>query len=212
MASIQTKLYDQTGKELGMIDLSDDVFGVNISQTLIHQVVVAQHANAREVIAHTKGRADVRGGGRKPWKQKGTGRARHGSIRSPLWIGGGVTFGPTKERNFSQRINKKMKQAALKMVLSDMVKDDRLVAVDKIVVPKGKTQEMQKIIKKLPWSGKRVLVSFEQNDQELIRAVQNIPNIMICAPDSLNVVDVLKADAIIITQGGIKKIEKIFTT
>lgn len=211
MASLQTKLYDQNGKELGMIDVSDAVFGVEVSPALIHQVVVAQSANAREVIAHAKGRADVRGGGRKPWKQKGTGRARHGSIRSPLWIGGGVTFGPTKERNFSQKINKKMKQAALKMALSDILKDDRLVAVDKIVLTKGKTQEMQKIIKQLPWSGKRVLVSFEKNDPELIRAVQNIPHIAICAPDSLNVVDILKADALIITQAGIQTIEKILT-
>src|SRR3989338_6359607 len=150
MADIQTKLYDQTGKEIGIVDLPDAIFCVPISEALVHQVVVAQHANARTVVAHTKGRAEVRGGGRKPWKQKGKGRARHGSSRSPIWIGGGVTFGPTNERNFSQRINKKMKQAALKMALSDKAKEDRLIVVDKIVLKSPKTKEMVRILKQLP--------------------------------------------------------------
>ncbi|MCK4554466.1 50S ribosomal protein L4, partial [Candidatus Parcubacteria bacterium] len=117
--SISVKIYNQKAEAVGDIKLSDKVFGVKANEPLVHQAMVAQMSNERQVLAHTKDRSEVRGGGRKPWKQKGTGRARAGSIRSPIWKGGGVTFGPRKDRNFSKNINKKMKQNAMLMVLSD---------------------------------------------------------------------------------------------
>jgi large subunit ribosomal protein L4 len=120
--------------------LPKEIFDVEINPDLIHQVVVAQTANRRRVIAHTKGRGEVRGGGKKPWRQKGTGRARHGSIRSPLWKGGGVTFGPTKERTFKKEINKKMKRKALFMVLTAKAKNNLLLVLDKIILEQPKTK------------------------------------------------------------------------
>jgi len=125
-------VYNQQGEKVGQVDLPAELFGVPLNRDLVHQVVVTQMANSRQVLAHTKDRSEVRGGGAKPWRQKGTGRARHGSIRSPIWVGGGVAFGPTKERVFAKKINKKMKRQALFMVLSSKVKDKEIVLLDKI--------------------------------------------------------------------------------
>ena len=122
--SLKIKVYTQDGKETKELALNPAVFGVAVKESVVHQVMVAQMANSRVAIAHTKTRAEVRGGGRKPWKQKGTGRARHGSTRSPIWVGGGVTFGPRSDRNFSQKVNKKMKTKALFMCLSDKVNNN----------------------------------------------------------------------------------------
>lgn len=199
MASLNAKIYDQTGKEIGTFDLPEDIFAVEIETSLIHQVVIAQQANARVAIAHTKGRSEVRGGGRKPWRQKGTGRARHGSIRSPLWAGGGVTFGPTKFRSFGKKINKKMKQKALKMVLSDFAKEEKIVLVDDVTIS-GKTREMVEVLKALPWEGKRVIMSFSSNDPARIRACKNLQKVHLVEPTSMNIVDLLKTDTLIMTK------------
>ena len=142
-------IYNQKAEKTGDIEVSDKVFGVKMSEALIHQAVVAQMANERQVIAHTKGRAEVRGGGKKPWKQKGTGSARAGSSRSPIWIGGGVTFGPTKERNFSKKINKKMKQKALLMAISDRVKNGEIIVLDNLNTKEFKTKVMDTILKNI---------------------------------------------------------------
>ena len=137
----EVKVYNQAGQEIGKEKLNPKIFGVKVKTDLVHQVMVSMQANSRRVLAHTKGRAEVRGGGRKPWKQKGTGRARHGSNRSPLWIGGGITFGPTRFRNFVQKINKKMKRKALYMSLSDKVATQHLIVFDDISFEKPSTKK-----------------------------------------------------------------------
>lgn len=142
-------IYNQKGEKTGDVKLSEKIFGMEVNEALVHQAVVTQMGKERQVLAHTKGRADVRGGGKKPWKQKGTGRARAGSSRSPIWIGGGVTFGPLKTRNFSKKINKKMKQNAIFMVLSDRVTDNRLIALDEFKTDEFKTKNVIAIIEKL---------------------------------------------------------------
>ena len=144
--SIKIQVYNQNAEPVGEMQLSSKVFGVPVSQALVHQAVVTQMANERKVIAHTKDRSEVRGGGRKPWKQKGTGRARHGSSRSPIWIGGGVTFGPRNERNFKMRLNKKMKQQAMLMALSDKAATGNLLALDKLEMAEFKTKIFNKIM------------------------------------------------------------------
>ena len=135
-------LYNQEGKEVGKIDLPEKTFGVRWNADLVHQVVTAQQANARTPIAHAKGRGEVAGGGKKPWKQKGTGRARHGSIRSPLWRHGGKAHGPTKEKVYTQKINQKMRQKALSTVLSKKLSDGELIFVDKLTLPEIKTTKI----------------------------------------------------------------------
>ena len=148
-AKIKYDIYSVNGEKIKQIDLNPAIFGVAVSPALVHQSVVAQLANARRVLAHTKDRSAVRGGGRKPWRQKGTGRARHGSTRSPIWIGGGVTFGPTKERNYNKKINKKMKRQALFMALSDRIQNKRLVIIDKFSFAKPKTKSVINLIQAL---------------------------------------------------------------
>lgn len=139
-------VYNLQAEKIKKVDLNPAIFGVPAVAGLLHQAVVAQTANARKVLAHTKGRGDVRGGGRKPWRQKGTGRARHGSSRSPIWVGGGVTFGPSKDRNFSQKINKKMRRKALFMALSDRAADKSLALVDKLEFTSAKTKEFANVL------------------------------------------------------------------
>ncbi len=148
--------YTQNGKESGKAELPSEIFDVKMNSDLVHQVVLAQMSNQRQVIAHTKDKSEVRGGGRKPWKQKGTGRARHGSIRSPIWKGGGVTFGPTKDRNFKKKINKKMRRKALFMVLSSKVQDKEMIVLDKLKIEKPKTKEIAMVIENLKLKMKKV--------------------------------------------------------
>jgi large subunit ribosomal protein L4 len=143
---IKTNIYNQKAEVVGEMNLADKVFGVAINSDLVHQAVVTQMANNRQVLAHTKDRSEVRGGGRKPWRQKGTGRARAGSNRSPIWTGGGVTFGPRKDRNFSKKINKKMRKKAIFMVLSDKVANGNFLVLDKLEMDGYKTKVFNKII------------------------------------------------------------------
>lgn len=193
---MDVKLYNQEGEEIGKVVLPVSIFGVAMDRDLVHQAVVAQQANARKVIAHTKDRSEVSGGGRKPWRQKGTGRARHGSIRSPIWRAGGITFGPTKERVFSKKINKKMKRKALFMALSSKVKDKETILLDKLDLSEPKTKQMAQIIEGL---GKKLKVDFNKGtlivlskvDQNISRASRNIPKIKVVRADSLNVLDIL---------------------
>src|SRR5680860_164229 len=139
--SLKIKVYNQVAEPVKDLELSANIFGVDASQELLHQAMVAQMANSSQVLAHTKDRSEVSGGGKKPWKQKGTGRARAGSSRSPIWIGGGVTFGPTKDRNFSKKMNKKMRQKAVMMALSDKVAQSSLVVIDTLKMKEFKTKQ-----------------------------------------------------------------------
>ena len=147
--SVKLNIYNQNGEAKSEVKLSKDIFDVEMNPDLVHQVAVAQMGNERQVLAHTKGRAEVRGGGKKPWKQKGTGRARAGSSRSPIWIGGGVTFGPTKDRNFSKKINKKMRRKAMFMVLTEKVTSKNLVILEKLEITEFKTKVFDTIFKNL---------------------------------------------------------------
>jgi large subunit ribosomal protein L4 len=208
------KVYNQEGKEVEKLELPDEVFGLKVSNDLVHQAVVVQTANAREVLAHTKDRSEVRGGGKKPWRQKGTGRARHGSNRSPIWRGGGVTFGPTNERNFSLKINKKMKKRALLMVLSGKAKSDQLVVLDDLKINDAKAKEMVKVIKNLEGMKKDIrrgaLVALAEKNENIIKAARNISKVETISINSLNVVDVLKMKYLVMTKDGINRVKEIF--
>ncbi|MEK9130010.1 MAG: 50S ribosomal protein L4 [Patescibacteria group bacterium] len=217
-------VYNQEGNKIEEQELNPAIFNVEAKSEVIHQIVVAQMANARQVLAHTKTRGQVRGGGRKPWKQKGTGRARAGTTRSPLWKGGGIVFGPTKERNFSQKVNKKMKKKALFMVLSDKVANNAMTVLDKIELKEGKTKVFLKTLKDLnklfqlssekqvenKKENKSILVVVEKKNEYLVRAIKNVPKILTIRADCLNVVDLLKYKYLLITKEGIKKIEKTY--
>lgn len=204
------KCYDQNGKEISQTRLLSEIFDVKINPDLIHQVVVSQMANRRRVIAHTKGRGEVRGGGRKPWRQKGTGRARHGSIRSPLWKGGGVTFGPTKEKVFKKKIPKKMKRLALLMTLSAKAKNNFLILLDKLNIEKIKTKLMTEILKKLPCKNESVLVALPKLDKNLILSTRNIPEVETIQVKDLNALDLLSFKYLLMPKESIKVIKETF--
>jgi len=167
-------------------------------------------ANRRKVIAHTKTRAEVRGGGRKPWRQKGTGRARVGSIRSPLWRGGGVVFGPRKEKIFKKGIPKKMKKLALFMVLSEKAKNNLLIILDKVKIEKPKTKEMTEILKKLPCKTESSLIALPELNKNLILAARNIPDVETTQAKDLNALDLLSFKYLVIPKEAIKVIKETF--
>jgi len=214
--SIKIKVYNQKAEAAGEMELSAKVFGRKISEALIHQAVVTQMANERKVIAHTKDRGEVRGGGRKPWAQKGTGRARHGSSRSPIWIGGGVTFGPRNDRNFKMRINKKMKRNAILMVLSDKVANDNLAVLEKLEMAEFKTKIFKGIIenlenkKAIKSDGKKrsLLIMVDQGDEKLKNSARNLPGIELLNLDNINIVDILKHKTLVMTKAAILKTEE----
>lgn len=205
----KVKVYNLEGKKEEELDLPEEIFAVELQDDLVHQAVVAQLANSRQVLANTKNRGEVRGGGRKPWKQKGTGRARHGSIRSPLWKGGGVTFGPTTNRNYSKKINKKMKTKALFMVLSSKLKNGDLVVVKDLKLKKGSTKIMRDILNNLQVKGKTIIALAKKNDN-VIKSTNNIPKVSTIASNSLNVVDLLKNKTLITDVKGIEKIQETY--
>lgn len=207
----KVKVYNSQGQLVSETELDAKVFGVEVKPTLVQLVVEAQEANSRKVIAHAKGRSEVRGGGKKPWKQKGTGRARHGSIRSPLWRGGGVTFGPTKERNFSKSINQKVKEKALRMVLSDKAKYEHIILLDELAIVEPKTKRVAEIINKLPLKGKSTMIVLDKKDEKIIRACGNLPKVVTVSPVSLSVVDLLKNEYLLTTVKGAAKIAKFYS-
>lgn len=208
---VKVKVYNLEGKEVEELKLDSSIFDVEIKPALVHQVVEVQRANARQKLAHAKTRSEVRGGGKKPWRQKGTGRARHGSIRSPLWIGGGATFGPSKEREFSKKINKKMKRKALFMTLTDKIKEKQLVVTDKLELAEIKTKELAKVLKKLPTKdAKSVLLVLSKKDDVIKKSTSNLPKTDVILADSLNVIDVLKYEYLLSDKAGIKKITETF--
>ncbi|MEA2064772.1 MAG: 50S ribosomal protein L4 [Patescibacteria group bacterium] len=227
--SIQVKLYNQKIDEIGKQELNPVIFGVKAKSELIKQAVVAQQANSRQVLAHAKDRSEVRGGGKKPWRQKGTGRARAGSSRSPIWIGGGVTFGPTKERNFSVKINKKMKKKALFMCLSNKAENEKMILFDKIELEKIQTKKIVEMLSrvdakiinsKIEKSDKKknrskkkknsILLILNDKSENIIKSARNIPNVKTIKSDCLNVVEVLKYKYLLTTVEAVKEIEEAY--
>ncbi len=200
-------VFDKQNNKVDTVKLPDKIFNVKWNPDLVHQALVAQLANRREPWAHAKGRAEVRGGGRKPWRQKGTGRARHGSIRSPLWKGGGVTFGPTKEKKFTKKINKKMKQLAIFSIFSKKMKDNELKVIDKFDVAPNKTKEWYKTLKNLvDLRSKTLLIPSLANN--IHKSIANIKNVDAINPYSLNAYDLLKNKNIILEKEAIREIEE----
>ena len=207
-------LYNQKGEVTGSVTLPKEIFDVKFNADLVHQISVSLSANKRQISAHAKTRGEVSGGGKKPWRQKGTGRSRHGSIRSPLWKGGGVTHGPRKDRIFEVEIPKKMRRKALFMVLSQKVKDNQLLVLDKIELeaPKGypKTKEMAKSLAKLPCSNQATLIAMPNYDKKIFLASRNIKKTFIDDARNLNVLDLLNTKYLLLTKESIKTIENTF--
>jgi large subunit ribosomal protein L4 len=207
---MKIKVYNLSGNETGEISLKEKVFGVKIKPEVVHEVFVAQMNNAREPWAHTKTKGDVRGGGKKPWKQKGTGRARHGSIRSPIWTGGGVTFGPLSVRNYKNKINKKTRQAATRMCLTDKAQGGAIFAVEDFNFSDLKTKSFAEFIKKLPISFKTFLVlTGDAENKNIYRITRNLKKIETSRAVDASVVSLLRYQAIIISKIGIEEIEKV---
>lgn len=212
---MKVPVYNQEGKVVGDAALPKDIFDVKKNSDLVHQVAVSQMANKRQISAHTKNRADVRGGGKKPWRQKGTGRARHGSIRSPLWKGGGVTFGPRNDKVYKRDIPKKMRRKALYMVLSEKARNNQLVILDKIEpfgVTQGelKTKEVAKILLKLPCKEQSTLVVLPSYDKKLFLATRNIKKTGIDEARNLNVLQLLNYKYLLMPKESIKVIKETF--
>lgn len=196
-------LYNFEGKAVGEISLDASIFEVAADMAVVHEAVIAQQANSREVIAHTKGRGEVAGSGKKPWKQKGTGRARHGSRRSPIWVGGGITFGPTNQRNFTVKMNKKARRKALAMVLSDKVASNQFLAVETLATTEGKTKTLTAFLKNLPASNVSTLVVLEPANKLAARAARNLQKVATIPANSLNVVDLLSHERVIASRDAI---------
>jgi len=208
-------LYNQQGKEVDKLELPAEVFGLKINSDLIAQTLSTQLANVRQSLAHTKDRSDVRGGGKKPWRQKGTGRSRHGSIRSPLWSGGGVTFGPRNEKNFSKKINKKMKRQALLMVLSGKFNDEEIIFLDELKLKEPKTSQAAQVVEKLEKASKKelnrgALIILPKKDDNILRATKNLKKVSVIGAASLNVIDLLEKRYLLIPKESITVIQQTF--
>ena len=191
------KVFNMSGSEVGSIELNDSIFAVEVNTHVMHQAVVQYLANKRQGTQSALTRAEVRGGGRKPWRQKGTGRARQGSTRSPQWTGGGVVFAP-KPRDYSFKLNKKVKRLALKSALTTKVNDGKFVVVDEINLPEMKTKEMVKVLNNLNVNEKAVV------------AARNIPTVKTASVSTINVYDILKYDSVVVTKAAVEKIEEVY--
>ena len=202
--------HNQEGKKIGQIELPKEIFEIKLNTDLVHQVVLAQTANQRQGSAKAKTRAEVRGGGRKPWRQKGTGRARVGSIRSPIWRGGGVTFGPIAEKVFKKRIPKKMRRKALFMVLSVKAKENLLLVLDKLEIEKPKTKAMAKVLNKLFLKKGSGLIVLPEINKSVILSVKNIPKTGTIQAKDLNVLDLLSYKYLVMPKEAIKIIKETF--
>ena len=205
---MKLRLRDSQGRSLGHIDVLDDLFDAPSRPALVHQVVVGQQANARQGTVGTKTRAQVSGGGRKPWRQKGTGRARVGSIRSPIWRGGGVIFGPG-QRSYAKRTPKRMRRAALKSVLSAKARDGELVVVDDIRLPEPRTRHMVEVLGAIG-VGDSVLLVADGADRSVLRCARNIPNLRMMPSYQLNAADLLRVRGVVMTLSALREAERIW--
>ncbi len=207
---MKTDIYSAEAKKVSTIELPDNIFGKEFNNDLIHQVMVSMNSNKRTNIAHTKDRSEVRGGGKKPWAQKGTGRARHGSNRSPIWIGGGVTFGPRNERNFSKKINTKQKRAALFSVLSQKLKDNEIIFLDNFNFSEPKTKKALELMKNfstlkgseniLTKKNNSALFTTINTDSNVVKSFSNISNTEVIEFRKLNILDLLKYKYLVISE------------
>ena len=204
----KVNVYNMSGDQVEELDLSEDIFGIEINQHAVYEAVKNQLANKRQGTQSTKTRAEVRGGGKKPWRQKGTGRARHGSSRSPIWTGGGITFAP-KPRDYSYKIPKKVKRLALKSVLTSKVQNNEMIIIDEIKIDTPRTKDMLELLSKLN-ADKKALIVLDTNDKNVIKSANNIPNVATALVNTINVYDILKYNSFVITKEAVKKVEEVY--
>lgn len=203
----KVSVVNMEGKEVGTIDLSDEIFGVEINEHLVHLAVVQQLANKRQGTQKAKTRSEVSGGGKKPWRQKGTGHARQGSIRAPQWKGGGVVFAPVP-RDYSFKMNKKEKRAALKSALTSKVQDQKLIVVDELKLDEIKTKTFVQILKNI--KAEKALVVLNEKDDNVILSARNIPDAKTALTNTINVYDVMNAGTVVLTKAAVATIEEVY--
>jgi large subunit ribosomal protein L4 len=211
--SLKIKIHNQTAEVVNDLELAENIFAVPVNTELLHQAIVAQNNNSRQVLAHTKTRSEVAGGGKKPWKQKGTGRARVGSSRSPIWIGGGVTFGPRKDRNFKQKINQKMKQRAMFIALSDRFESKALAVINEFKLSEYKTKTISNILttfeKKIFSTDRRSLLIISDGKDEMLKySIRNLQNTKLINLDNINLLDIVNHRHLIMTEQAINAFSK----
>ena len=200
-------VYNMEGNEVGTMELNDAVFGVEINEHLVHLAVVRQLANNRQGTQKAKTRSEVSGGGRKPWRQKGTGHARQGSIRAPQWTGGGVVFAPVP-RDYEVKMNKKERRAALKSALTSKVQDNKLVVVDSLALAEAKTKEMQKVLTNL--KAEKALIVTAGDDQNVVLSARNIADVQTATVNTINIYDVMKHSTVVVTKDAVASIEEVY--
>ena len=200
-------VYNMKGEEVGSLELGDAVFGAKINEHLVHMAVVQQLANNRQGTQKAKTRSEVRGGGRKPWRQKGTGHARQGSIRAPQWTGGGVVFAPTP-RDYSFKLNKKEKRAALKSVLTSKVNESKFIVLDELKLDEIKTKKFKEVLDNLKVN--KALVIINENDKNIVLSARNLPSVKTALTNTINVYDILKYDTIVVTKDAVATIEEVY--
>ena len=203
----KVSVYNMEGKEVETIDLSDAVFGVEVNEHLVHMAVVQQLANKRQGTQKAKTRSEVSGGGRKPWRQKGTGHARQGSTRSPQWTGGGVVFAPVP-RDYSFKLNKKEKRAALKSALTSRVQENKLIVIDELKFEEIKTKNFKNVMDNLNLA--KAYVVLNENDEKVVMSAKNLPNVQTALTNTINVYDVMKGGTVVLTKDAVKTIEEVY--
>ncbi|MBQ2745406.1 MAG: 50S ribosomal protein L4 [Lachnospiraceae bacterium] len=203
----KVSVYNMEGNQVGDIELNDAVFGVEVNDHLVHMAVVNQLANNRQGTQSAKTRSEVSGGGRKPWKQKGTGHARQGSTRAPQWTGGGIVFAP-KPRDYSFKMNKKEKQLALKSALTSRVQENKFIVVDAIKLEEAKTKKFAEALNNLKVT--KALVILNENDANVVRSAKNIPTVKTALTNTINVFDILKYDTVVIDKAAVATIEEVY--
>ena len=204
MADIQIDILDKKGQKADTMSVPSDVFGLGENNALVHQVYTVKRSNQRKPYAHTKTRADVRGGGAKPWRQKGTGRARHGSRRSPLWVGGGITFGPRNEKNFAKKVNTKMNKKAIAVVLSAKAREHNITVIDSLDFENPSTQQASALLDALKKNKESVIVFGTKQDNNFIKSFRNIQRIKPQSVNRINIVDLLHHTSCIFSQAGLQ--------
>ena len=200
-------VFNLEGNEVGTLELNDAVFGVEVNEHLVHMAVVAQLANKRQGTQKAKTRSEVSGGGRKPWRQKGTGHARQGSTRAPQWTGGGVVFAPTP-RDYTIRLNKKEKRLALKSVLTNCVNENKFIVLDELKFDEIKTKKMQAVLDALNVS--KALIVLNENDANVVKSARNIANVQTALTNTINVYDILKYNTVVVTKAAVATIEEVY--
>ena len=200
-------VYNMEGKEVGTMELNDAVFGVEVNEHLVHAVVVAQLANKRQGTQKAKTRSEVSGGGRKPWRQKGTGHARQGSPRAPQWTGGGVVFAPTP-RDYTIKLNKKERRLALKSVLTAKVQENKFIVLDELKFDEIKTKNFQAVLNNL--NVNKAMVVLNDNDKNVVMSAKNIPNVITAQTNTINVYDILKYNTMIVTKAAVETIQEVY--